>query len=173
MKLIVINGTAESGKDEFVEFIRSEYKALNHSTIDPVKAAMTCLGWNGIKTDRDRQMMVCLKQLWIKWGNGNSCVDWVEKMYYTNLTHDMMFIHCREPEEIQKIVDRIKGTVTLLISSKRGKVLENGADNVVENYKYDYIIFNNGTLDELRENAIEFANTLMKGGKNGCKEKSC
>jgi len=156
MKLIVINGSAESGKDTFIELFQGRYHAGNFSTIDPIKSAMLVLGWNGIKDDHNRRMMVELKQLWIKY-NSNACVDYVEKVCDDNwCKYDIMFVHCREPEEITKIVNRIANTTTLLIKSNRGKPLDNGADNIVDGYNYDYIITNDGSLDELKNKAIEF-----------------
>ena len=51
--------------------------------------------------------------------------------------------------------------LTLLIRSPRGKALKNGSDDVVENYDYDHIIDNNGTLEELEQKAILFANNNL------------
>ena len=114
MKLIVINGTAESGKDTFIEYLvnnihRDKILIFNESTIDPVKKALTILGWDGTKTPENRQWMVDMKQLWIKRTNGQGCVDYVKNIYYDKLniaknhSKKILFIHCREPEEIEKI----------------------------------------------------------------------
>lgn len=159
MKLIVINGSAGSGKDQFINCIKEfELRVINVSTIDPVKDALICLGWNGKKTPEDRQWMVDTKQRWIQRYNGNGCVNWVENEYNHNelLNYKYMFIHCREPEEIEKIVKRIPDTITLLIRSSRGKAFKNGADDVVENYTYDYVIDNDGNLNDLMNKAHEF-----------------
>jgi len=163
VKLIVINGTAESGKDQFIEFVQQNFCFIeNISTIDPVKEALECMGWNGDKTDEDRQWMVDTKQRWIQRYNGDACVNWVKDRYdfLKSGEYNYLFVHCREPEEIQKIVDRIPDTITLLVRSQRGKALENGADNVVENYTYDYVIDNDGDLYDFYLKAQDFIKNL-------------
>lgn len=165
MNLVVINGSAESGKDELVKFIQEIYiGVLNMSTIDPVKEALIKLGWNGEKTPEDRQWMVDTKQRWIQRYNGYACVNYVEREYNALKDYNtVMFMHCREPEEIQKIVNRIPNTTTLLVKSNRGIPFDNGADDVVDNYNYDHVIINDGTLDDLRKSAYKFMDRLMLG----------
>ena len=64
LKVIIINGSAESGKDKFIKYIEKHTKNLdininNMSTIDPSKVALTILGWDGItKNEENRQAMV-------------------------------------------------------------------------------------------------------------------
>jgi hypothetical protein len=58
--------------------------------------------------------------------------------------NDVMFVHCRENVEIEKIVKALSvKTITLLIRRKdkyfQQKVYGNAADDEVENYNYDYI----------------------------------
>ena len=158
MKVIIINGSAECGKDEFIKFIQDTYDEeyiLNISTIDPSKAALKILGWDGeTKNEETRQAMVDLKRISMKLFNGpfHYIIDLI------GTTDNIYFVHCREPEEIQKFVNYYKNKcITLLIRSPRGKCLENGSDNVVENYNYNHIIENDGTLNTLKNKAIEFA----------------
>jgi hypothetical protein len=167
MLVLPINGCAECGKDSFVEFVNKNidqtlFEVWNISTIDPVKNAMRELGWDGTKTEENRLMMVEMKQLWIKRMNGpfnyvKDIIKETEERYQRTLIKLFFFIHVREPEEIQKLVDYYKKECqTILIKSDRGKALKNGADDVVENYNYDHVIYNNGTLDDLKNEAIIF-----------------
>ena len=76
----------------------------------------------------------------------------------------LVFVHCREPEEIAKFV-REMNAITLLI---RREAIENNeqsnhADAEVFNYDYDYIIENNGTLEDLEESAITFLREIYQG----------
>ena len=161
--LIVINGSSGSGKDEFVSqaIKNSSYKIYNFSTIDYIKNIMLDMGWNGEKTPETRKIMAELKQIWIKI-NPNNCTNYVELRYNRNkgYSYDFQFIHCREPDEIDKIVKRIPNTKTLLIKSEMGKAFKNGADDIVDNYNYDYVIENNGTIEELKDKAIMFLNNI-------------
>jgi len=168
MKVVVINGSAESGKDKFIRYIENDIlklKIFNLSTIDPSKEALKILGWDGkLKTEENRQAMVDLKRISMKLFNGPFNYIREEIGIYVNVAdHEMrkkiFFVHCREPEEIQKLVDYYKeDCMTLLIRSPRGKVLKNGSDNVVENYNYNHVIDNDGTSEELEQKAIDFAN---------------
>jgi len=159
--LVVINGVSGSGKDEFIKQLDllSIITIHNESTINPIKDVMLSLGWNGDKTNENRQLMVDLKKAWIRW-NHFACVNYVESIYHkVSLSRSIMFIHCREPEEIRKIVNRIPGTITLLIKG-RGTKLNNGADNIVDGYDYDYNVINSGTVDDLRYSALKFVEWL-------------
>jgi len=167
MIVVVINGAAESGKDKFIRYIKQnenyDYTTINLSTIDPSKEALKILGWNGVyKTEETRQAMVDLKRISMKLFNGpfKHIVEQIKGIsQLTTKTNWVIFVHCREPEEIQKLVDYYKREcITLLIRSSRGKALKNGSDDVVENYDYDHIIDNNETQDILKNKAIDFAN---------------
>jgi hypothetical protein len=170
LKVVVINGSAECGKDEFIQFIQSKwdnYHIINASTIDPSKAALKILGWDGVTKNKEtRQAMVDLKRISMKLFNGPflniiELINFYEKQY-NGQDRGIYFIHCREPEEIQKFVDYYKEScITLLIRSHRGKALKNGSDDVVENYDYDHTIDNNGSLEELEQKAILFANNNL------------
>ena len=172
LKVIVINGSAESGKDKFVEYIRDKKYNLsiyNISTIDPTKEALLELGWDGkTKDEETRQAMVDIKQMSIRLFNGPFRYIVKKVSMLTGLTpkgNNTFFVHCREPEEIQKLVDHYKEHCeTLLIRSPRGKALKNGSDDVVENYDYDHIIDNDGDLDDLKKKAISFAKTHLIPG---------
>ncbi len=164
LKVIVINGSAESGKDLFVEYITesfTEHKIANLSTIDPSKEALLELGWDGkTKDEETRQAMVDLKQMSIRLFNGpfHYIVKKISGKLGTAPTSNWaFFVHCREPEEIQKLVDHFKeDCITLLVRNPKGKALKNGADDVVENYNYDFIIENDKTKKDLRRQAVLF-----------------
>lgn len=167
MKVIIINGAAESGKDIFIRLIRdniSKLNIFNISTIDPSKSALKILGWDGeTKNEETRQAMVDLKRISMKLFNGPFKHIVKEIAIHNDIADHQMrtkihFVHCREPEEIQKFVDFYKDNcITLLIRSPRGKALKNGSDDVVEDYNYNHIIENNETIDELKVKAIAFA----------------
>ena len=73
----------------------------------------------------------------------------------------IIFIHCREPEEIARFVKDL-GAKTLLIKRNTGEIYLNHADLKVENYQYDYTIENNGTLDEFKDKAIDCVYRIVK-----------
>lgn len=73
----------------------------------------------------------------------------------------VVFIMCREPKEIERF-ERELNAKSLLIrrASVEFEQQSNHADSEVLNHKYDYIIENNGTVDELKEKAKEFLKNL-------------
>lgn len=165
--VIVCNGTKEVGKDTFCSFVKEIIGADRCailSTIDSIKAiAMNC-GWNGEKTPKNRKFLSDLKDLLTEWNDFPfQCVTdkihdlnaiWSARGYKDNET--VIFVMCREPQEIQKFVDKF-GAKTLLIRRDASQTSpSNHADAEVENYNYDMVIENNGMLEDLKFVAKEF-----------------
>lgn len=74
----------------------------------------------------------------------------------------VIFVMCREPQEIQKFVDRL-GALTLCVrrATVENSETSNHADADIFNFKYDYYIDNNGTLEELEQKAKEFLTLIQ------------
>lgn len=169
MKVIVINGFPwpRSGKSSFVNFCLDELGAWGKevSTVDFVKELAEQCGWDGTKTPENRKFLSDLKDLLTDWNDVpykkviKEKEVWESSFDYFNIpTKDcFFFIHCREPKEIQKFVDRI-GAETLLIRRENVEQLEqsNHADSEILNFTYDYEIENNSDLKELKEKAKKF-----------------
>ena len=153
--IVIINGTGGSGKDSFVEFVSKYNKVVNVSSVDKVKDIATLMGWDGGKTEKDRKFLSDLKKLATDY-NEMPLRDMKEKVEkFKESDNEIMFLHIREPEEIQKAVD-IFGAITLLIRREGHKTItSNYSDASVENYNYDYII-TNSTLEKLEEDAKNF-----------------
>lgn len=174
MLKVIINGNAQSGKDTFVKFVQEALGVgvINLSTIDPVKAAAKVLGWNGTKDEKSRQFLSDLKDAWSTFNQGSFhyIVNEIEKIQvqlaYSPVILDLdlpvAFIHCREPEEIQMFRKHYgKKCITLLMRRPGLVVPGNHADTDVEQFDYDVVINNDGTLDALREQAMAFAVTQV------------
>jgi hypothetical protein len=92
--------------------------------------------------------------------------DFEEKMYKMGgkyAENSVMFIHCREPKEIERFVEEFNAE-TLLIRRELAeeKNWENASDKGVLDYPYDYVVRNEGTLDDLRESAQVFLRDYLK-----------
>ena len=169
MKIVIINGTGGAGKDTFVtmckDILGSKY-VYNISTVDFVKEVATLCGWNGTKTPKNRKFLSDLKDLLTEWddipikkvmAHTVACVACAE--FDDTLDKSVVFIHCREPKEIDKLLREFKGeATTLLIRRSEAEAVEqiNHADNDVLNYSYDYTIYNDSTLSWLRNEAVVF-----------------
>jgi len=160
-RIIIINGTGGAGKDTFVSFCSEIEKVLNVSTVDKVKeAAKILVGWNGEKDEISRKLLVDLKQLSIAYNDAPT--KYIVKMSeeFKNSDDKIMFVHIREAEEIEK-AKKLLNAKTLLITNPRVKlIVSNDSDGKVNDYKYDYYLENDGTLEDLKEKAKKFIEEL-------------
>ena len=160
-EVIIINGSGGVGKDTFVEYCSEYVNVLNISSVDKVKeAAKILVGWYGEKDEKSRKFLADLKELGIKYNDASIkyICEMVEK--FNNSNNELMFVHIREIEKIEKCKKRC-GAKTLLITNKNVPTINsNDSDKNVENYLYDYHIKNDGTLEQLKENAKKFINEL-------------
>lgn len=167
VKIVVVNGMPMSGKSQFVEYCLRElgFYGEEVSTVDFVKELAKLSGWDGVKRPRDRKFLSDLKDLLTEWNDvpykkiveaRDKLQDHLDYLGY-DINKGVIFTHCREPEEIQKFVDR-ENAITVLLRRDAVENLEqsNHADANVFNYEYDYVIENNGNLLELYEKAKGF-----------------
>jgi len=164
-KIIVINGAGASGKDEVFEItkklIDGKYVVVNISSVTAVKLKAMSFGWNGKKDDKSRRLLSDLKDAWTRYNDGpfKDIKQYIQHFHTSK--NFLIFVHIRECEEIKKIIDYYGNlVVTLLIRRPNTEKFNNHADSDVENYPYDYIIENNGTLDDLKENVKIFLNDI-------------
>lgn len=170
MKIVVINGVPRAGKDTFVEMckeILGDDYVLNISTVDFVKYIAYKCGWNGIKDGKNRKFLSDLKDLLTEWNDipfknvqKEIQIFQLELNEYCGeggLKRSVVFIHCREPQEIQKFKDKLNAhTVLVRREQVENEEQTNHADSDVFNFAYDSIIYNNGSLDDLRDAARRY-----------------
>lgn len=156
--IVVINGSGGSGKDTFIKLCSKYVKVENKSSIDLIKEAATIVGWRGGKTEKDRLFLSNLKKLSIQYNDApfNYCVKCIE-----STKAEVLFLHIREPEEINKIVNYCAvegyGCTTLLVVNLRVRhIKSNSSDGGVLNYEYHTIIINDSTLLSLELKARDF-----------------
>ena len=170
MKVVIINGIAGSGKDTFVVMCKDVLGAIrvvNISTVDFVKEVAEFWGWDGTKTPENRKFLSDLKKVLTEWNETplkKVCQEvkawqgiWLASGNYNK---SVVFIHCREPKEIDKLIKEFQQyePVTLLIRREAAECVEqiNNSDNSVLDYSYDYTIDNNHSLSALRAQAEIF-----------------
>lgn len=74
---------------------------------------------------------------------------------------EVLLIDIREPKEIARAVETF-GAETILVRNPNAiKIESNHADRDVENYEYDYIIENDGTLEQLEMVAKLFVRDII------------
>lgn len=193
-KIIIVNGSGGVGKDAFAKRVIEEtiklakritpnengnycvdpeifYKINNISTIDCVKNIAKMFGWNGEKSEKDRKMLSDLKDLMTIYNDYpfkhiiTQISDWLRYNEYV-YNHSFLFVHCREPKEIERLKNQFSNDVlTLLVQNpKVAKVTGNHADREVENYNYDFIVVNDSDLRALRKVANDFYKKIFNQG---------
>ena len=151
------------------------YKINNTSTIDYVKNIARMFGWNDEKSEKDRKMLSDLKDLIAVYNDylfkdiTTQINDWLyydKKRLNDTYDHSFLFVHCREPKEIERIKNQFPNdTFTLLVQNpKVTKITSNHADKDVENYNYDFIVVNDSDLRALRKVAIDFYKKIFNQG---------
>ena len=177
MQITIINGTGGSGKDTFVSYCKEllEDKSglttncLNVSTVDYVKEIAGYCGWNGEKDPASRKFLSQLKDAMTEWRDlpvidVKGQINRFEQMARWCGTWDkaVVFVHCREPEEIARLVDELNAKALLIRRESAENIQQiNHADNNVLNYEYDYTIYNNGTKEELKEEARRYLTEFL------------
>lgn len=162
-KIFVINGKPTVGKDTFVEFISEITPTLNISSVDKVKEIAKQIGWDGIsKTEKDRKFLSDLKKITTEYCDMpfQYMKEKIEEyMFYKQLC---IFLHIREPEEIERAVKEFNAKTILITRYSVDPITSNTSDANVNNYKYDYEIANNGTLETFKIVAEQFVKDYIK-----------
>ena len=168
MSIYVVNGAAGSGKTTFEGNIKKIVgdNCYILSTITPIKQIATMVGWNGKKDLESRKFLSDLKDLLTKYNDYpfNYICDQIKHIeeewaeYGISPKSIVIFIDCREPEEIKKLCDKLDAKSLLIRrASAENKETSNHADANVLNYNYDIVIENDENLFDYANKAIDFA----------------
>lgn len=172
-KIVVVNGFPGAGKTSFetlCQWILTPKYCTMRSTVDEVKRIAKECGWNDTKDAKSRKFLSDLKDLLTEFNDlpfkdiatyAENYENYLAHMGFSNHPH-ILFVDAREPEGIQKLKNEL-GAVTLLIRrlDAENNFQSNHADQNVLNYKYDYVINNDGTIDELAYKARNFISELF------------
>lgn len=163
---IVINGAGGVGKDTLCELAAKHFKVKNISSITPIKEIAALCGWDGRKDNKARKFLSDLKNLCVEYNDYPTI--WAKARYdeFLLTDEDIMFLHIREPEEIDKFVRSTGGLAkTLLVRGGRRMSSEkygNVSDDGVENYTYDYYFLNEDTLEVAEREFVQLLRDIIK-----------
>lgn len=172
IKVFIVNGGGGSGKDTFEGFVK-EYLLKEHNVVyklsiidsikELVKPVYELMGLNPFtmyKTNDDRKFLSDIKLLC---QNFNDFPFRSLQKKIESIEDGTVFIDMREPEDIDRFIS-LYGSywdIKTVLLRREDKVYGNVADDGVENYEYDAIIENTGTLEELAEKSKWFANEYI------------
>lgn len=163
-KIYVTNGSAQNGKDSFAQAMSKYVPTYKYSSIDLIKDMLEFAGIpREPKTEEKRLLYSDLKDRLTKYGDiPFKDIESIVRDFKNDIIDtDVLLIDIREPEEIKRAVE-VFGAKTILIRNPNAKKIEsNHADRDVENYEYDYIIENDGTLEQLDMMAKLFVKDIV------------
>lgn len=180
--VIIVNGRPRAGKDSTVEAMqeilsRAGIDTCAFSSIDPVKELLKHTGLDlSAKTPADRALLSEVGASLEKHSEWRTalCFQAIGKfMLKLNGADGVFFLHVREVDMIERIRQHIQRSamasafrvLTILVKSPREEnVSSNVSDRDVETMRYDRIIANVGTLDDLEKACKDllFAEKIIK-----------
>jgi len=172
--VVVINGTATAGKDTFIDLFtevcneKGSYPVQRFSSVDEVKRLAVVLGWDGVKDDKGRRFLSDLKDALTLYNDlpfnyMKSKIEKFNRLCDNRNEHGFIFFHVREPKEVSRMAEEFKAVTLLIEREGLQESFSNHADKNVRDFPYDYVVRNNGTLSDLKENALKFFDYLMGG----------
>lgn len=163
-KIYITNGSAENGKDSFAEFVSKYITTYKYSSIDLVKDMFEAVGISREnKTEKKRRLWSDGKDLLTEYDDipFKDIASIVTDFKNNNIEAEVLLIDIREPDEIARAVETFGAETILIRNPNAKKITSNHADRDVESYEYDYIIENDGTLEQLETTAKFFVREIL------------
>lgn len=174
MKVIVISGKAQNGKDTMAGLIKKALESEGSKVpiahyADLLKyICKQFFNWNGDKDERGRHILQHVGTDIIR----KQCPDyWVEFLidivnFFPNEWEYMLIPDCRFPNEIERLIESGLDTVHVRVTrdgfesplSHAQQLHE--SETALDNIHPDYYIRNNGTLQDLEMSVIDFLSEL-------------
>ena len=164
--VIIINGNGGVGKDTLCDFASEAFGVRNISSVTPIKEIASQCGWKGEKDAKARKFLADLKEAFVAYND--LPFTYIKEQYHAFLEtsdEEVMFIHIREGEEIDKVKQYIKiPCITLLITRnhKHSRCWGNPSDDNVASYAYDYCYRNDKRLTEAKADFIAYLQKIFE-----------
>lgn len=164
-KIFVQNSVGGSGKDTWASLLNKHISTYKYSIVDLPKEAAKVLGWDGGKTEKDRKFLSDVMDLSTEYNDApfKDVLSIVTDFKNNLLENEVLIIDMRDPKDIARAVETFGAETILIRNPNVRKIESNHADRYVENYEYDYIIENDGTLEQLEKVAKLFVCDVICG----------
>ena len=170
MKVILISGKAQNGKDTVADFLHKALvndgkRVLVTHYADLLKYICTnYFGWDGNKDAIGRQMLQYVGTDVIRKQNPTLWVDFVAMMlkYFHENWEYVIIPDCRFPNEVTTMVENGFDTIHIRVvrnnfeSPLTEEQQQHPSETALDNVEPDYCIFNDGTLSEVEENITKW-----------------
>ena len=162
-KIFIQNSVGGSGKDTWAEFMKKYIPTHKCSIVDLPKEAAKVLGWDGGKTEKDRKFLSDIMDLSTEYNDSpfNDVLSIVSDFKKNLIEDKVLLIDMRDPKDIARAVKSFGAETILIRNPNVEKIESNHADANVEDYNYDYIIENDGTLEQLDKMAKFFVREVI------------
>lgn len=174
MKLILISGKAQHGKDSTANILSKELKANGKHVLiahfgDLVKyVCKQFFDWNGEKDNYGRSLLQRVGTDEVRKQYPNFWVDFIKNILTVFNDWDYVLIpDCRFPNEVEmfnnfdKIAIRINRTN--YISELTEEQQNHPSETSLDNYQFDYVINSKSGLDYLEKEVKRFLEVLLDG----------
>ena len=161
--VFIVNGKPRAGKDTFAMILNRYMNVYKYSAITKVKEIATLCGWDGQKEERDRKFLHELKMLTSEYSDMayQDVVNEIKKYRNGEIEADIFIVDVREPEEIERLAKEVGALTVFIENNNVPAITSNAADANVENYEYDFVVPNNGTMNDFEEEIKLFMEFLM------------
>ena len=164
-KILIINGSGGVGKDTFVNALRAFVEVTHISIVETTKNLAKKIGWNGGKSERDRKFLSDLKMLIDDYNDYN--YGYISNIVrnYLDTPSDSISLLCidmRERPQIERAKEEFGAETVLVKRDSVQHITSNVADAGVFDMEYNYIIENDGTIEDLTRVAKSFIGLLIR-----------
>ena len=161
--VFIVNGKPRAGKDTFAMILNRYMNVYKYSAVTKVKEIATLCGWDGQKEERDRKFLHELKMLTSEYSDMayQDVVNEIKKYRNGEIEADIFIVDVREPEEIERLAKEVGALTVFIENNNVPAITSNAADANVENYEYDFVVSNNGTMNDFEEEIKLFMEFLM------------
>lgn len=163
-RIFILNGVHSTGKDTFVKYINNfGIDAVHYSYVDFTRNMLDSVGVDiNNKTDKIRKLLCNINNALEEYDDipFKDCCNVADDFKNDWLEGNWLIIDCREPKKIERLKQKLNAK-TIFIKSNKKITADNVADKAVaEDYQYDYIIDNTGTLDDLEADTLNFVKSI-------------
>lgn len=162
--IFILNGVHSTGKDTFVKYINSfGIEAIHYSYVDFTRNMLDSVGVDvNNKNNKMRKLLCDINNALEEYNDipFKDCCNVADDFKNDWLEGNWLIIDCREPQKIERLKQKLNAK-TIFIKFNKKITADNVADKAVtEDYQYDYIIDNTGTLDDLKANTLDFVKLI-------------
>lgn len=173
MKVICISGKAGSGKDTFACMLKNELEASGKQVLithyaDLVKyTCATYFNWDGQKDEKGRSLLQYIGTDRVRTNSPDFWVNFVASIItiFADRWDVVLIPDTRFENEIEVLRYHDLNPITVRIERQNSQInlinsqMTHISETALDDYKFDYVVRNDGSVDDLRGIAINFIRT--------------